>query len=309
MRRKRFMAAIVSALVVSLLLLMLAGCGEKGTSSEKGRPTTYVDDLGREVRVEQIPQSIISVAPACTEILFGLGLGDRVVGVTEYCDYPEEALSKPKIGTFTNPNIEAIVAAKPDLVLVTGGVQQELVQRMEDLGLTVYAVNPGTFEETLEDIGKIGKMTGAEEEANLIVQDMKARAERIAEAVAEKEASGQPRPRVFYEIFYENNVWTAGKGSIISHLVSLAGGENIGDLESQDYYEFSVERLIAEDPDVYLVGSGSMYSPDDVYKRPGWDRIKAVRNRKVFVIEEDIIYRTGPRLIDGLEAIYDAINS
>jgi iron complex transport system substrate-binding protein len=241
------------------------------------------------------------------EILFALGLGDKVIGVTEYCDYPEEAKEKPKIGTFTTPNLEAILSLEPDLVLATGGVQAEILGRMEELGLTVFAVNPMTFEQTVEDIRKIGEITGAVEEAEGIARDMEERAEAVAKRVRELEAEGKKRPRVFYEIYYENNVWTAGKSSIISDLISLAGGENIGDVEASDYYEFSVERLMAENPQVYLVGSGSMSNPGDVTRRPGWDRMEAVREGRVYVIDEDLVYRTGPRLIQGLEAIHRAL--
>ncbi|MBC7246254.1 MAG: cobalamin-binding protein [Actinobacteria bacterium] len=308
MRRRSVGTGTAAVLVALLLSLALAaGCGGTGEKAGEARPTVFVDDLGREVEIAAVPQSIVSIAPSCTEILFALGLGDRVAGVTEYCDYPEEAKAKPKIGTFTTPNLEAILALDPDLVLATGGVQAEVLGRMEELGLTVFAVNPGTFAQTVDDIRLIGQITGASGEAERIAEDMERRAEAVAARVREKEAAGEKRPRVFYEIYYENNVWTAGRSSIISDLVSLAGGENLGDVEDSDYYEFSVERLMAENPQVYLVGSGSMFEPGDITKRPGWDRMDAVREKRVHVIDEDLVYRTGPRLIEGLEAIHRAI--
>lgn len=301
--------SVLSTLLIGALLavVLAVGCGGGGEKGKETRPTVFVDDLGREVEIAEVPERIVSVAPSCTEILFALGLGDKVIGVTEYCDYPEEAKEKPKIGTFTTPNLEAILSLEPDLVLATGGVQAEVLGRMEELGLTVFAVDPSTFEQTVEDIRKIGEITGAVEEAEGIARDMEERAEAVAKRVRELEAEDKKRPRVFYEIYYENNVWTAGKNSIISDLVSLAGGENIGDVEANDYYEFSVERLIAENPQVYLVGSGSMSKPGDVAKRPGWDRMEAVREGRVYVIDEDLVYRTGPRLIQGLEAIHQAL--
>ncbi|MDI6873257.1 ABC transporter substrate-binding protein [Candidatus Solincola sp.] len=305
MRRKSTLSVVLIGALLAVVLV--AGCGSSAEKGKEARPTVFVDDLGREVEIAEVPQSIVSIAPSCTEILFALGLGDKVIGVTEYCDYPEEAKEKPKIGTFTTPNLEAILSLEPDLVLATGGVQAEILGRMEELGLTVFAVNPMTFEQTVEDIRKIGEITGAVEEAEGIARDMEERAEAVAKRVRELEAEGKKRPRVFYEIYYENNVWTAGKSSIISDLISLAGGENIGDVEASDYYEFSVERLMAENPQVYLVGSGSMSNPGDVTRRPGWDRMEAVREGRVYVIDEDLVYRTGPRLIQGLEAIHRAL--
>ncbi|OFW69631.1 MAG: hypothetical protein A2V52_02330, partial [Actinobacteria bacterium RBG_19FT_COMBO_54_7] len=248
-----------------------------------------------------------SVSPACTEILFALGLGEKVAGVTTYCNYPDEATSKPKIGTFTTPNLESIIALKPDLVLATGGVQRDILDRMEELGLTVYAVNAATFDATIEDIRDIGEITGTSDRAEVIAGDMEDRAAVVASEVAKSEAVGDARPKVFYEIFYESNVWTAGSGTIISDLIAKAGGLNIADVQSGDYYEFSVERLITENPQVYLVGSGSMSNPGDIGTRSGWDRMDAIKNGKLSIISDDLVYRTGPRLIEGLELIYKAI--
>lgn len=303
--RKRSLIAVLAACILAVLLV--SGCGEAAKKAEEQRPAVFTDDLGREVSLEEAPSRIVSISPACTEILFGLGLGDKVVGVTEYCDYPEEALEKEKIGTFTTPNLEAIVALEPDLVLATGGVQAEMLDRMEELGLTVYAVNPTTFDETLATVLEVGEITGAVDKAEEIVTDMNQRAVEVARRVNEKEKEGKTRPRAFFEIYYENNVWTAGKGSIISDLIRQAGGENIGDVQSGDYYEFSVEELLSQNPQVYLVGSGSMSDPGDIASRPGWDRMEAVRDGRVYVIEENLLYRTGPRLIDGLEAIHAAL--
>lgn len=303
--RRRSLIAVLAACILAVLLA--PGCGGAEKKAEEQRPTVFTDDLGREVSLEEAPSRIVSISPACTEILFGLGLGEKVVGVTEYCDYPEEALEKEKIGTFTTPNLEAIVALKPDLVLATGGVQAEMLDRMKELGLTVYAVNPTTFDETLATILEVGEITGAVDKAEEIVADMNQRAVEVARRVNEMEKEGKKRPRAFFEIYYENNVWTAGKGSIISDLIRQAGGENVGDMQSGDYYEFSVEELLSQNPQVYLVGSGSMSDPGDIASRPGWDRMEAVRDGRVYVIEENLLYRTGPRLIDGLEAIHAAL--
>ena len=305
--RRTFVALALMACTL-LALAVLGGCGGSGGGTEPAEgPYVFTDDLGREVTLDGVPERIVSISPACTEILFALGLGDEVVGVTEYCDYPEEAQGKPTIGTFTEPNLEAILAQEPDLVLATGGIQLDLLDRMEEVGLNVYAVNPKTFDQTLATMLEIGELTGAEKQAEEVVADMNVRAVDVARRLIELEGEGLERPRVFYEIFYENSVWTAGSDSVISDLIRLAGGENIGDADTSDYYEFSVERLIAENPQVYLVGSGSMSAPGDITGRSGWERIDAIKNGRVYVIEENPVYRTGPRLIEGLEAIHAAL--
>lgn len=303
MSKKAMILAMI--LAVAALLLVPAGCGEESGAEYRG---SFTDDLGRQVSLDGVPRRIVSVSPACTEILFALGLGDEVVGVTEYCDYPDEALGKPKIGTFTSPNLEAILAQDPDLVLAAAGVQDDMVERMVSVGLNVYVVNPATFGDTVAVIRNVGALTGTEKEAEAVAVDMEERAAVIAGKVDAERDAGKVPPKVFYEIFYENNVWTAGSDSIISDLIGLAGGDNLGDADSSDYYEFSVESLIAGNPDVYLVGSGSMASPGDITAREGWGRIDAVRNGRVYVMPEDLVYRTGPRLIEGLESIYAAIH-
>lgn len=304
---KKLMALMTALLAVSFLLAA-AGCGSEDVSGSAKFQGDFTDDLGRQVSLENVPRRIVSISPACTEILFALGLGDRVVGVTEYCDYPEEATNKPEIGTFTSPNLEAVLAQDPDLVLATAGVQSDMVDRMVSVGMNVYVVNPATFADTVSVIRDVGALTGTVKEAEEIAADMEDRAAVIAGKVQDEIDAGTAMTKVFYEIFFENNVWTAGEDSIISDLIRLAGGRNLGDADSSDYYEFSVESLINENPDVYLVGSGSMADPGDITAREGWDRINAVREGRVYVISEDLVYRTGPRLIDGLETIYAAIH-
>lgn len=307
---KKVSFVFVMTAVLLAIVFTVAGCGSSGNNGKadaKEVRGTFTDDTGRVVKIESTPERIVSVSPACTEILFALGLGSKVKGVTEYCDYPEAAKPKPKIGTFEKPNIEAIVNAKPDLVLATGGLQKEILDEMEDLGLTVYAVYPKTFSGTVAAINDIGKITGTQDKASELTGDMLERARAIESDVAERGVPRADRPKVFYEVYYENSVWTAGSDSVISDLIRLAGGNNIGDLDNSDYYEFSVEKLVSENPDIYLVGSGSMSDPGDIGTRPGFDQLKAAKDGSVYVIDENLVYRTGPRLIDGLEKIYECI--
>lgn len=311
----RRVTVLVSLIVVLLLaaIVPILGCGSSGNAGKTGEVTaeevkgSFTDDLGRTIKIDATPQRIVSISPANTEILFALGLGKKVVGVTEYCTYPKAAASKPKIGSFETPNIEAIVNADPDLVLATGGLQKEMLDEMERLGLNVYAVYPKTFSETIATIKDIGKITGTSARAVEITDDMRDRAKVIEKKVAAEGVPRAKRPKVFYEIFFENGAWTAGSESVISDLIRIAGGNNIGDVDASDYFELSVEKLVAENPDIYIVGSGSMAKPGDVETRSGFEQIKAVQDGRIFVIDEDLVYRTGPRLIDGLEKIYECI--
>lgn len=304
MKGRSVRKAIITFVALGMFALSISGCG-KTTGGGGSRPTTYTDDLGRKVRISEVPRRIVSAAPANTEILFALGLGDRVVGVTKYCDYPSQAKKKPKVGEFSKLSVEAIIAAKPDLVLATGGVQKEGVDKLDELGITVYTVFPRTFKGTVGSIRKIGTITGTGDKAEELTSDMEKRAEKVREAASREQSKGKAKPKAFYEIFYEETgIWTAGRRSVISDLIKLAGGVNLADIKASDYYQFTLEGLFQENPDVYLFGSGSMSNSGDVGKRPGWGNLNAVKNGRVYVINEDLIYRAGPRLIDGLEEVF-----
>lgn len=264
-------------------------------------PGEITDDLGRTVEIEQVPQRIVSLAPAITEILFALGLGDRVVGVTEHCDYPEETLAKPKVGGYFTTNLEAIIALDPDIVFADG--HDPVCEQLEELEVTMVVLQPADIAGIFRDIELVGQITGKEAEAEELIDGMKS---RIAD-VTLKTAAIIQRPTVFYEIdasgMAVTNPWTAGQGSFIDALIILAGGENIVK-EPSAWLTFSLEKIVAADPDIIILGDYPWVSPDDVVARPGaWQGLSAVKNGAIYPIDADLTSRFGPRIVDGLEAM------
>jgi len=262
-------------------------------------PVTVKDDVGRRVTVSKEPRRLISTAPDVTEILFALGLGDRVVGVTTWCNYPEEAKTKEKIGDFANPNLEKVISLKPDIVIATGGVQRQFIEKLEQLGIPVYVSYPHNLDEVINSIYRIGRITGAEENAKKLAFDLKLRVAKVTSKVSK----ARVKPKVFFELWNEP-LMSAGPGSFIDDIIRKAGGINIAGSSKSAYPIFSLEQLVKEDPDVIIGAESSMgANPLDVSKRPGWDTLKAVKNKKVFTINDDIVFRAGPRLVLALEII------
>lgn len=267
-------------------------------------PLTLRDDAGREVTLSQEPQRIVSLAPSNTETLYALGLGERVVGVTEFDNYPPEVKRKPVVGGFADVNLEQVVAQRPDLVLATGIHTGGVVEQLEQAGLTVFVIEPTDVAEVIEKIRLVGRITGVEEAAQALADDLSERVEAIEARVAEAEA----RPRVFYEL--SSDLYTAGPGSFIHDLILRAGGENIAAQTGQAYPQLSSEVIVEGDPQVIFLGDANYgESAETVAARPGWSQVTAVREgRMVAVTDDDIVSRPGPRIVQGLELIARGIH-
>jgi iron complex transport system substrate-binding protein len=263
-------------------------------------PVTVTDDANRTVEIATEPARIVSLAPANTEILFALGAGDRVVGVTSYDDYPAEVADIAKVGDFAGPNIEAVAAAEPDLVLATTGVQADVIVKLEDLGAIVIAVDPQNIEGLYADILEIGQATGTTVAAEKLVADMKAQAEEVTAAVATIEPVS-----AFVEIA-QNPLYTVGAGTIIDELVGLAGGTNV--VTEPGYVAYSAEQLIKSNPSVYLATKGSMSDPKELAKRAGFKSLSAVENDRVVILADNLVSRPGPRIMEGLKSIAMALH-
>lgn len=246
---------------------------------------------------------LISLSPAATEILFALGLGNQIVGDTTFCNYPEEAKKIPKIGSFSEPNIEKIVSLKPDIIFATGLEQTPAVQRLSKSGLRVIVSDPKDISGLFDSINEIARTTGKEKEAKSLVDNMHKRIEDVMTKV--RVIPLNKRPRVFIEIWYDP-VMTAGPGSIIDEILNIAGGVNIAYDTPRSYSRFSEETIIKRDPDVIILGYMTKENTKDTLaKRFGWEKIKAVKNNRVISnIDPDIMFRPSPRITDGIEAIY-----
>jgi iron complex transport system substrate-binding protein len=287
-----------------LCALVLAGCAPKPGATSSG-PTVLTDGLGRQVSFDVPAQKIVSIAPSNTEILFALGAASQVVGRDEFSDFPEQAKALPSIGGgYGALDMEKMVALQPDLVLASQLTPAEQVAAIEKLGLKTYLLpNPKDIEGMFDNLQAVGKITGREKEAqNLIVQLRK----RVA-AVDARLAKIDQKPTVFYELDNTdpNAPWTAGQGSFIDTLIKRAGGVNIGAQLSDAYAQISVEKLLEDNPQIIILGDYTYggVKPEDVLARQAWAGMDAIKQKKVYTFDDNLVSRPGPRLVDGLEAL------
>ncbi len=291
------------AILVILLSLfsMFSGC------QPQFQPGTYTDDIGRSVSISKIPQRVVSGVPSITEILFALGVEENVVGVSDYSDYPEAAKSKPSIGSYFKPSVEKIVDLKPDLVL-TNGSSKELLIQLDSLKIPYLVINPKDIPAILKDIELLGKVTGAESRAKTVVKDMQDRISRVSTTV--KDA---PRVKTFYTFATTdlNNPWTAGHGSFIDSLITIAGGENIAANLQSPYAQISIEAVVSADPAI-IIGDASMGSAvtqlGAIKQHTVWSQMAAVKQNRVYLIDGNLVNRSGPRIVQGLEEVAKMIH-
>lgn len=296
-RALRYTALLVLTLLVAAIL--------PGCRFGARKPISVTDDAGRQVTLKAVPQRIISGAPSNTEILFALGLGDKVVGVDANSDYPEQAKTITKIGDGISPqttNFEQIVALKPDIFFAIKG-QEKIVAELDRLGIPAYIVDSPTIEDIIKDINAIGALTGAEKKAAEVTGDMQKRIDAVAAKV--KDLPDDQRPLVFYEVWNEP-LMTAGPGTFVDSLITLAGGRNVAaDAKVGSWPEYSLETLIKKDPAVIITTFGDAAS---VKARPGWAGIKAVKEGRILLVDPNIVVRPGPRIVSGLEQFAAAIH-
>jgi iron complex transport system substrate-binding protein len=292
------------ALAAALALGALAGCSTPDDTADEAPssaafPVTVTDDAGRDVTIEAKPDRIVSLAPANTEIVAALGAIDRLVGVTTYCDYPAEVADIEKVGDFVGPNLEAIAALDPDVVLVTTGVQAEVITQLEALGAAVVAIDPQTVDALYDSILTVGAAIGETDAADDVVGSMRIQIDAIGEQVETAPV------RCFLEIA-QDPLFTVGSGTLLNDVIQHAGGENV--VTEEGYVAYSVEQLLAADPDVYLATLGSMSAPSDITGRPGYENLSAVAEGRVFMLDDNLVSRPGPRIVDGIRQIAEALH-
>ena len=305
-------------LLFSLLIItLLAACGPARTSTPAAVSTeppasvvpaatsiTLTDGLNRTVTLAGPAQRVVSLAPANTEILFAIGAGAQVVGRDMFSDYPADATSIADIGgSMGKFNLEAILALHPDLVLAGGINTPELVASLEQLGLTVFFLpNPTTLEEMYTNLETVARLTGHESETAGLVDSLKA---RVA-AVDEKILPISNDPTVYYELDATDPTkpYTAGPGSFVDLLIARAGGINIGAELQGQWAQISLEQLVVANPAIIILGDAAYgETPEKVAQRPGWGTLAAIQTGQVFPIDDNLVSRPGPRLVDGLEAM------
>lgn len=292
-------------LLLLLLLLALAGCSagkDKQNTEDLVRPSqlSLTDDLGREVVLKGKPERLVSLAPSNTEMLFALGLEERIVGVSEYCNYPEAALEKAKAGTFSEPNLELIVSLNPDLV-VAGHFHEEKLARLEELGINVLVINPSTIEEIYGALELLGKAAQVEENARQLILQMRGRIQAVKDQLAHLPA----KKRVYYEV-YADPLMSVGRTSVIHEIIESAGGYNIFADVEMPYPKVSAEAIVDRDPEVIIFPNyhgTEGFLANELLNRPGWESIRAVRDGRVVGVSPDKFSRPGPRVVEAVEEL------
>jgi iron complex transport system substrate-binding protein len=291
-----------------------ARIGPKASGAETWH-VEVVDSLKRKATLARLPERIVSLAPSNTEILHAVGAARQVIGGTTFDNYPPEARSHASIGGMTpkSINLEALTAMRPDLVLATSGVQEPIIGPLERLGLTVVALDATDFAGVAHNIRMVGRLTGHVDEADGLAARF---LDRVAAVGRRVSARTSPRPRVLY-LLREDPLMTAGPGTFIGQMIEAAGGINVfGDVTAR-FPRPSEEEILVRAPDVILLTYGAMNSRSQdnearrraIRARAGWDRIPAIRENGIAFIQEDLVSRPGPRLVDGLEAVAEILQA
>lgn len=288
-------------LIITLLATLLAGCVSPVATAQAIQLT---DGLDRSVSLEAPAQRIVSLAPSATEILFAVGAGDQVVGRDSFSNYPESVADLQDVGgSMGDYSIETIASLEPDLVIATEINTPEQVKALEDLGITVYYLkNPVQLDGLYPMLETVGTLTGHEKDAAELVESLKTRVQAVVDAVSNAES----QPLVFYELDGSDPAkpWTAGAGTFLDQIITLAGGKNVGASMSDAWAQFSLEELLIQNPDYILLGDAAYgVTPEMVAERAGWQTLTAVQNNQVVPFNDDLVSRPGPRLVDGLEQL------
>nr|HID59809.1 cobalamin-binding protein [Desulfobacterales bacterium] len=259
---------------------------------------TFVDETGRRLVISRCPQRIVSLAPSITEILFALKLEERIVGVTRFSYYPEEAQKKPKIGAYRNPNMEEILALEPDLVVgIADGNPPDVIMRLEKWGIPVYLSDPKTVEGIFNTVISISKITGTQETAYKLVKDLRMRIKNVMNKVRDGN-----HPSVFLQI-NAKPIITVGMNTFQDQIIRMAGGVNIAGSNKARYPIYNIEEILRKSPDIIIISTMARGMVPELQRKEWmrWTSIPAVKQGRIFFINSDIIDRPSPRIVEGLE--------
>lgn len=270
---------------------------ESAEDLETVYPLTIVDSSDKEIVIEKKPEKVITLAPSLTEVIYAIGAEDTLKGRTNYCTYPPEVSEIASVGTLRSPSIETIAEISPDLIIASTHFKEETMTQLNDLGLTVVVLNPqDSFEGVYEVIEKTGLILDAQEEAQAVIADMQQRVNAVEAAVKDLEPTN-----VYYVVgFGEYGDYTAGAGTFIHHMIGMAGGDNAAaDMEG---WKYNLESLVEKDP-YMLICSENNDAKAGIEAANGYMDLTAVKEGRLFEIDNNLLDRQGPRLAEGLEAL------
>ncbi|MCG6795050.1 ABC transporter substrate-binding protein [Geobacillus sp. YHL] len=302
--------------VFFLLAAVLVGCSggansnaqpakkEEPKTEQAAFPVTVKDGLGEDVTIKAEPKKIVSLIPSNTEIAYALGLGDKIVGVSDFDNYPEDVKTKTKIGGMEF-NVEKIISLKPDLVLAHASSahnSRDGLKQLKDAGITVLVVNDAkSFDDVYASIDLIGKATGTTDKAKQVIKDMKEKLAQIQEKA--KQIPADKQANVWIEVSPPPQLYTAGKGTFMDEMLQVISAKNVaGSLEG--WPMVTEEKAVAYKPDVIITTYGGA---KQVFARAAWKDVPAVKNKRVYDVNTDLVSRPGPRLVEGVEELAKAI--
>lgn len=275
---------------------------ETTEETEAYYPVTFTDGMEREVTIESEPMTIVTMAPSMTEMIYALGLGDRLVGRTDYCNFPEEALNVETIGSLREPNLEAIIALNPDLILMSTHASEEVLAKLEEAGLTTaILIAQENFDGVYEIINQSSMIFNVEEKGLALIEEMKADVDSVLTAV-----EGLDKKSVYYVVgFGEYGDYTATGDTFIHEMLEMAGGTNIA--VDGEGWSYNLESIIANDPE-YVICSENWDTKATLEQTEGYMDLTAVKDGKLLEINQDLLSRQGPRLAKGLKAIAEILH-
>lgn len=297
-----------SWIAILMLALFLTGCGatdnqkssekKDSATTEEAKPYTVTDDNDKEITFDKIPETVVSLQPSNTEILFALGVGDKVIGATDYDNYPEEAKDVERVSDSVTINAEKILALKPDAIIAYSNGDPAALKPLEDAGIPVFVIkSAGNFDDVYGDINQIAEVMGVTEKAEDLITDIKTQIKDVEDKVA----SVDTKKETYFEISPSPELYTAGAGTFQQEILASAGIENIF-ADQKGWPKISEEEVIKRNPPTIITTVGYVEKPvDEIKARKGWGKITAVKENKVYKLNEDVMSRPGPRIGEAVE--------
>ena len=292
--------------IINTSVLILAGtliCTSLFACAGTPGKTLISDDTGAQIKIDHMPNKIISLAPSNTEIIYALELDDRLVGVTEFCNYPPDALNKARVGGFSTVDIEKVISLQPDLVLTTDIHNKSVSPMLQKLGFIVVTLNPKTVQAVMQDIDLVGKITGKERVSAAIVRDMQSHVDSITSTTRTIAPGEKPRTLL---IIWHDPIMVVGNNNLIHDLIQIAGGNNIAS-DINGFQSIGLETIISRDPQVIIIPTAmnKKESPllSYITSDPRFKGTSALKNNRVDTMDGDLVYRYSPRCIAALDQI------